>query len=105
HRSMITMPSTQCDKKLRRVSRSLGSLRSTPVDAFEQHRQLCGCQMHDTVLRARPDETAALQALVVKTQPLTVPPQHLDPITAPTAEHEQLTGERIVAQRRLHQRR
>src|SRR5690606_8357244 len=103
HRSMIAAPSIQCDKKLRRVSRSFGAFWSTPIDAFEQHRQLRRCQMHDTVLRARPDEAAALQALVEKTQPLAVPPQHLDPVAAPAAEHEQLTGERIVTQRRLHQ--
>lgn len=55
--------------------------------------------MHDTILRAWPDEATTLQALVVKTQSLTVPPQHLDPIAAPATKHKQLTRERIVALR------
>src|SRR5690606_39236453 len=61
-------------------------------------------QIHRSILSARPYEAAPLEPLREQAHAVTVPPQVLDPIAAPAAEHEQLTGERILVQLQLHQR-
>lgn len=44
-------------------ARLIHPLRMLPVvDAFQQHRQLCRCQMDFAVSRHRPDEATVLQA-------------------------------------------
>lgn len=76
--------------------------RTPPIDPFQQHRQLCGCQRHRSAGRLRPNESSALQSFCEQTQPVAVPPQQFDQIPSPPAEHEHLSRKRIVLQRRLH---
>jgi len=58
-------------------------------------------EMDFTVLRRRPDETAALEALRKNAGPLRVPPDDLDQVTAPAAEREQMPGKRILLEHLL----
>jgi hypothetical protein len=59
-----------------------GSLRHSPVDPLEQHRQLGPAQHRHPFLSPRPDESATLQTLGKQTQPVAIPPQQLDQIAA-----------------------
>src|SRR5438105_454239 len=61
--------------------------------------------MHRAARGLRPYEPAALQALAIKVHAIAAPPQKLQQIAALTAEHEYVTREGTLAQRRLHQRR
>ncbi len=57
-------------------------------------------------MRYSPDayhESPALEALGEQTQPVTVPPQDLDPISVATAEDKQVPGERVLGELRLHE--
>src|SRR5689334_14567734 len=60
--------------------------------------------MHGSALRLRPHEAPALQALEVQVHAIAAPPQQLDQIPAPAAEHEHVTGERTLLQRGLYLR-
>src|SRR5215472_993096 len=76
-------------------------LRHPPVDPLKQHRQLRPTQHDHALLSPRPDESAALQALSEQAQPVTVPPQQLDQITAATTKAKHVAGERILPEHRL----
>src|ERR1700749_4064976 len=78
-----------------------GSLRHSPVDPFEQHRQLGPAQYHHTLLSPRPEKSPALQTLGKQTQPIAVPPQQLDQIAAAAAKAEHMPGERILPEHAL----
>src|SRR6266849_4100754 len=95
---------TICDAWSRRTLWLPCSCWPAPVDALEQHRQLCIAQMHDTTRRLRPHEPTALQPLRVQVHAITAPPQQFHQITAPPAEDEQIAREHILLQRDLHQR-
>src|SRR3984893_16355651 len=77
------------------------SSRHPPVDPLEQHRELCPAQHHNTLLSPRPYESATLQALGKQAQPVAIPPQQLDQITAPAAEAKHMTRERILPEHTL----
>src|ERR1700679_907867 len=64
--------------------------RPSPVDPFQQHRELCTAQRNRAFVRLRPDETPAFQTLGEETQTVAVPPQHLDQIAAFAAENEDM---------------
>src|SRR5215469_2720530 len=70
--------------------------RMTPVDPFQQHRELRYRQRNRSTLRLRPDESPALQPLREQTQPISIEPQHLDQITAPSTEQEHMTGKWVL---------
>jgi len=74
-------------------------------DAFQQVAQLRRRDRHRLILRSRPHEAAAIQALGEQAHPLAVVPQDLHQTTALAAEHEQVTTVRVSLQRLLHQQR
>ena len=59
----------------------------------------------NALLGPRPDESATLQALGEQAQPVAIPPQQLDQITAAAAEAKHVTRERILPKHRLRLRR
>src|SRR5664279_2768396 len=75
----------------------------SPVDSLEQHRELRCRQRYASILRSRPDEPAALQALCHKAQARSIPPQYFEQIAAPAAKDEDMTAERAAGQRVLYQ--
>src|SRR4029077_2494542 len=79
----------------------LRGCRSPSIYPFQQHRTLCWCKRHCSACRLRPNESPSLESLREKTQPIAVPPQHLDQISPPTAENEHLTRKWILLQCRL----
>src|SRR5579863_4748224 len=88
---------------LRREVRLVRALDASPVDPFQQHRELRGAQAHGPMRRLRPHETPALQSLGEEAQPIAAPPQNLHSITRFATKHKQLSGERILRELRLHQ--
>src|SRR5258708_39112668 len=60
--------------------------------------------MHRAATRLRPHEAPVLEALREQTKAVPIPPQQLDPISAPTAKGEELTRVRVLAEFRLHDR-
>src|SRR5665213_2032582 len=81
-----------------------GSHRPAPINAFEQHRQLCVAQMHRATARLWPHEATTLQSLGIQVHAVTAPPQYFQQIAALAAEHEHVPREGSLAQHRLHQR-
>src|SRR3546814_10001121 len=75
--------------------------RHPPVDPLDQHRQLRRRHHHLAVGRRRPYEPSLFQPLGEQAEALAVPPQYLEEIAAPAAEHEQMAREGIVPQRFL----
>ena len=59
--------------------------------------------MNGTAARPWPDKATALETFGEQTQTVTVPPQNLNPITAPATKHKQLTRERILRESSLHE--
>src|SRR5262249_25652158 len=82
-----------------------GSPWHPPVDPLEQHRELRPAQHHHALLGARPDESPPLQPFGEQAQPVTIPPQQLDQITAAAPEAKHVTGKRILPEHRLRLRR
>jgi hypothetical protein len=80
------------------------SHRTSPVDAFQQHRQLRARQCHRAAARLWPHEARSFQALGKQTHPVPVMPQHFQQITASSAKEEHLPVEGILEQLVLHQR-
>jgi hypothetical protein len=71
------------DCGVRRLSRSQGPPRPlwrSPVDPFQQNRQLCRRQRHLALLGRGPDEPPLLQPLQEYAGPLSIPPDDLDQI-------------------------
>src|ERR1700722_12827470 len=81
------------------------ALDASPVDPFEQHRELRGAQAHRPMRRLWPHETPALKTLGKEAQPIAAPPQNLHPITRLATEHKKLSGKRILRKLRLHESR
>ena len=81
---------------LYRHGRRSRSDRPSPVDAFQQHRELRAAQRHHAFVRLRPDEAAAFETLGEQTQAVAIPPEHFDQIAAPAAEDEHVTRVRIL---------
>src|SRR5262245_37997714 len=80
------------------------SLGSTPVDAFEQHRQLRRRQMHRAGRDLWPHEPTALEAFREEAQPVSIRPQQLHEIPAPTTEDEHMSRVHVVHECRLNER-
>ena len=75
-----------------------GYERTSPVNAFPQHRQL-RCHQSRRAIRCRwPGKAALFQDFVIETETLSVPEQQLDPITPPSTKREHGTGCRLLAQ-------
>lgn len=84
---------------LSRLERCPAALWQPPINAFEQHRQLRSAQGNLALFRRRPHEPPLLQPLAEQAGTLSVPPDDLDEISAPTTEDKQMAGERILLQR------
>src|SRR3546814_5017779 len=76
----------------------------TPVEPFEQGRQLGRRHPHHAVAHLRPDELPTLQPLVHEHQARPIPDQQLHPIGTFRTEHEERTAERIEPEHPLHRR-
>src|SRR5690606_20981878 len=59
--------------------------------------------MHAAITGLWPHEVSALQALGQKAQPITAPPQDLQPVAPAATEHEHVARERILGEPGLHQ--
>src|SRR3546814_14607570 len=81
--------------------RSPGPPRHPPVEPLDQHRQLRRRHHHLAVGRRRPYEPSLLQPLGEQAEALAVPPQYLEEIAAPAAEHAQMAREGTVPKRLL----
>ena len=66
--------------QLPRHARLPRPLRAPPVDAFEQHRQLCRAQRDAPGLGLWPDESASLKTLGQQAHAVAIAPQQLDQI-------------------------
>lgn len=73
-------------------------LRHTPVDSFQQHRQLGRCNAQFTVLGRRPDKPPLLEAFHEQAGPLRIPPDDLQKITPTSTEDKQMTRIRVLGQ-------
>src|SRR6185437_3288171 len=82
---------------LARALRSPGVLRIPPVDRFKQIAHLRRAQRHHAIRRRRPDKPSTVEPFGVKRQPDPVMPQGFDQRTRATAEHKDVTCERIAA--------
>src|SRR4030095_415167 len=82
--------------------RFVGAHRPPTIDSFQQHRQLRVRQRNRSTRRLWPNESPAFQSLREKAKSITIPPQHLDQITAATTKHEHMTRKGIFLQRSLH---
>src|SRR5450755_4062019 len=74
-----------------------GALGPTPVDAFEQHRQLCRTEQHAAGVGQRPHEATSLQTLAQQAHAVPVAPQELHQIASAAAEREDVSGVRIFS--------
>jgi hypothetical protein len=69
------------NRRRRRIGLQVAaSVRSAPIDPFEQERQLCSTQQHRPTRGLRPDEVAFIEPAVIQTQSLRLVPQDLQPI-------------------------
>jgi hypothetical protein len=82
-----------------------GTLRRTPVNTLQQHRQLRRADRQLALRRRWPDEPSLFKALGKQAGPLAVPPNDLDQIAATSTKNEKMTRERILLQHPLGQRR
>src|SRR5512136_2257576 len=80
------------------------SVRSAPIDPFEQERQLCGTQQDRSARGLRPYEMAFIEPSVIETQSLRLVPKDLQPIRSTASEDKKLAIERIFCQRSLDMR-
>src|SRR5580700_2132685 len=83
-----------------RIKRASGA---APIYPLEQHRELRTRHRHGAGGGLRPHEAPALEALREQTQPISIPPEHLDAIAATTAKDKELSGERILSELQLRE--
>ena len=81
-----------------------GPLDVPPVDAFEEHRQLCRRERNGAALCLRPHEAALLETLGKETKTITIEPEALDDVTSSAAEEKEMTGEGLHLKNGLHLR-
>jgi len=81
-----------------------GPLRTAPIDAFQQHRQLCASQTNGSFGSLRPDESSSFQTLREKTKSVAVEPQQLHDVATPATKNKDMTGERLLLEHCLHLR-
>jgi len=82
-----------------------GSLRITPVDAFQHVAELRLGDRDNTVRGCRPDEPPAFQPLRVERHAQAVVPEDLQKITTAATKHVDVTGMGITLQGLLHLQR
>lgn len=81
-------------------------LNPSPVETFQQRRELRGRQSHDPVLHLRTAALAIFQPLGTKAAAGAIPEDQLDPVRPLRAEHvDRAAVERAGAHRLAHQRR
>ena len=72
-----------CNRRRRRICFSAAtSVRSAPIDPFEQERQLRGTQQDRSTAGLGPHKVALIEPSIIQTQPLRLVPQDLQPICA-----------------------
>lgn len=81
-----------------------GSDRSSPIDSFKQHRQLCRGECDATSGGLRPHEMAVFETLCEQAQAIAIEPQYLDAVATPATKHEYLAREGIGIQLLLDER-
>ena len=79
-------------------------MHAAPVNPFQKRRELGRAQLYCPIARVRPDEASTMKAFIEKAHPIRVVPQQFYPVTAPASKDEELSGEWIGRQSRLHQR-
>ena len=67
-----------------------GAFGTTPVDAFQQHRQLRPSERNGPAVRLRPDESTTLQALGEQAKTIAIEPQAFNDVAAPATEHKDM---------------
>src|SRR6516165_11762369 len=74
------------------------TFRCAPVDAFDQHRELCRCQRNRAVVARHrwPDKPTLVDSLRKKTESVAVPKHDLQHRCFATAEGEQMTRECVL---------
>src|SRR5215470_13794345 len=81
-----------------RISSSQGS---SPVDAFEQHRELCGRQRDRPAVCQRPDKSPPFEPLLEETKSIAIGPKQLHHVAAPPTKDEDMARERLLLEYRL----
>ncbi len=79
-----------------------GPKRRSPVDTFEQHRQLRTAQRYRTIRCLRPHEAPSLKPLRQQAKPVTIEPEHLHDVASAPAKDEDVTGQWLLLEHRLH---
>src|ERR1700733_8597386 len=77
------------------------SYRPSPVDAFEQHRELRAAQRDHSFVRLRPYEAAPFETFGEQAESVAVPPEQLDQIATLAAENENVARERVLFEHSL----
>ena len=78
--------------------------RRSPVDAFEQHRELRRRERHRSAGRLGPYEATSLQPLRQQAQAITIEPQHLHHVPATAMKDKHVTRQGLLFQHSLHLR-
>src|SRR5215207_4397586 len=89
-------------KRLSEPRRTLGFLRVAPIDSGQQVTHLRRRDRHCIARNRWPDEPSSLESFGEQACSLAIVPDHLHKIASATAEHEQMTAERVLAQHLLH---
>gem|GEM_PF-6875822 len=76
-----------------------------PIDPFPQYRKLRRGQSHNSILGARPRETAPFEHFVIEAKALPITEQKLDPITPTASKRKHRSTGRLLSQHVLGQRR
>ena len=79
-----------------RQAEPFSSLHSRHTDPLDQHHQLGAGDFHRAPFALTQLECPRFQALVPETQPVPAPIQHLQPIPAMVAEHEQMPRQWVL---------
>ena len=76
----------------------------TPIDAFQQHRQLRTRQTNGAFRSLRPDESAPFQTLGKQTKAVAIEPENFYDVATAPSENKDVTGERLLLEHSLHLR-
>jgi hypothetical protein len=75
--------------------------RRSPVDPFEQHRQLSTSQRDCTTRSLGLHETSSFEPLLEQAESIAVEPKQLHHVATPPAKDEEMTGVGLLFKRRL----
>jgi hypothetical protein len=76
----------------------------TPIDAFQQHRQLRTRQTNGAFRSLQPDESAPFQTLGKQTKAVAIEPENFYDVATAPSENKDVTGERLLLEHSLHLR-